>query len=200
MREIMVREAQSCDLKELVAKFIPEVIGKEIEKATSGIYPLQNTYIRKVKILKAPKFDLTKLMEVSHDGKGFFQHYDMLYNYCFSFLLNIVWLIVFCLSNKYCVLPDYRCMVTTVRRLGQRLSVQWETMLKQKLSLLKCLEHRQQQELTFGLQSVEWDFNFWNSYSICIHQWLWIAVCLRIFVNREQIILDMGLTGKQMLC
>ncbi len=65
MSEIMVREAQSCDLKELVAKFIPEVIGKEIEKATSGIYPLQNTYIRKVKILKAPKFDLTKLMEVS---------------------------------------------------------------------------------------------------------------------------------------
>ncbi len=28
----MVREAQSCDLKELVAKFIPEVIGKEIER------------------------------------------------------------------------------------------------------------------------------------------------------------------------
>jgi len=56
---------RSCDLKELAAKFIPEVIGKEIEKATSGIYPLQNTYIHKVKILKAPKFDLTKLMEVS---------------------------------------------------------------------------------------------------------------------------------------
>ncbi|CAM6050183.1 unnamed protein product [Sphagnum compactum] len=67
MREIMVRKAQSCDLKELVAKFIPEVIGKEIEKATSGIYPLQNTHIRKVKILKAPKFDLTKLVEVHGD-------------------------------------------------------------------------------------------------------------------------------------
>jgi small subunit ribosomal protein S3Ae len=65
MREIMVCEAQSCDLKELVAKFIRELIGKEIEKATSGIYPLQNTYICKVKILKAPKSDLTKLMEVS---------------------------------------------------------------------------------------------------------------------------------------
>ncbi len=61
----MVRDAQSCDLKELVAKFIPEVIGKEIEKATSDIYPLQNTYIRKVKILKVCKFDLMKLMEVS---------------------------------------------------------------------------------------------------------------------------------------
>ena len=40
------------------------VTGKEIEKACQGIYPLQNVYIRKVKILRAPKFDITKLMEV----------------------------------------------------------------------------------------------------------------------------------------
>lgn len=65
MREIMVNQASSCDLKDLVAKFIPESIGKEIEKATMGIYPLQNVYIRKVKILKSPKFDLGKLMEVN---------------------------------------------------------------------------------------------------------------------------------------
>lgn len=64
MREIMVNQATACDLKELVRKFIPEMIGKEIEKATSSIYPLQNVFIRKVKILKAPKFDLGKLMEV----------------------------------------------------------------------------------------------------------------------------------------
>jgi len=64
MVEIMVNQASSCDLKELVRKFIPEIIGKEIEKATSSIYPLQNVFIRKVKILKAPKFDLGKLMEV----------------------------------------------------------------------------------------------------------------------------------------
>ncbi|KAG5389716.1 hypothetical protein IGI04_031257 [Brassica rapa subsp. trilocularis] len=67
MSEIMVKEASSCDLKELVAKFIPEAIGKEIEKATQNIYPLQNVFIRKVKILKAPKFDLGKLMEVHGD-------------------------------------------------------------------------------------------------------------------------------------
>jgi len=67
MMEIMINQAQSCDLKDLVQKFIPESIGKEIEKATSGIYPLQNVYIRKVKILKAPKFDLGKLMEVHGD-------------------------------------------------------------------------------------------------------------------------------------
>ncbi|KAB5545028.1 hypothetical protein DKX38_013140 [Salix brachista] len=63
MREIMTAQSTSCDLKELVRKFIPESIGKEIEKATSSIYPLQNVFIRKVKILKAPKFDLGKLME-----------------------------------------------------------------------------------------------------------------------------------------
>lgn len=32
-----------------------------------GIYPLQNVAVRKVKVLKAPKFDLTKLMEVHGD-------------------------------------------------------------------------------------------------------------------------------------
>ncbi|XP_031278066.1 40S ribosomal protein S3a-like [Pistacia vera] len=67
MREIMIAQAASCDLKDLVQKFIPEMIGREIEKATSSIYPLQNVFIRKVKILKAPKFDLGKLMEVHGD-------------------------------------------------------------------------------------------------------------------------------------
>ena len=47
---------------------IPEYIGGEIEKACHGIFPLQNVYIRKVKMLKKPKFDLTKLMEMYGDG------------------------------------------------------------------------------------------------------------------------------------
>ena len=64
MFEIMTREATNCDLKELVLKFMPEAIGREIEKATRGIYPLQNVYIHKAKILKAPKFDLSKLLEL----------------------------------------------------------------------------------------------------------------------------------------
>ncbi|KAJ8768520.1 hypothetical protein K2173_022617 [Erythroxylum novogranatense] len=67
MREIMINQSSSCDLKDLVQKFIPESIGREIEKATSSIFPLQNVYIRKVKILKAPKFALGKLMEVHGD-------------------------------------------------------------------------------------------------------------------------------------
>jgi len=36
---------------------IPELIGKLIEKECNGIFPLSHVYIRKVKMLKAPKFD-----------------------------------------------------------------------------------------------------------------------------------------------
>jgi len=70
MVEIMSREGSACDMKELVQKFIPESIGKDIEKACVGIYPLTNVFVRKVKIIKAPKFDVTKLMEVHGDYSG----------------------------------------------------------------------------------------------------------------------------------
>merc|ERR1711977_706549 len=67
MVEIMKQHASTCDLKELVNKFVPEVIGKEIGKACSGIFPLQNVAVRKCKVLKAPRFDVAKLMEVHGD-------------------------------------------------------------------------------------------------------------------------------------
>eukprot|EP00127_Corallochytrium_limacisporum_P007518 Clim_evm40s253 gene=Clim_evmTU40s253 len=67
MVEHMTRESTVCDLKDLVKKFIPEQIGKDIEKQCESVYPLQNVFIRKVKILKKPKFDVTKLMEL-HGG------------------------------------------------------------------------------------------------------------------------------------
>jgi small subunit ribosomal protein S3Ae len=64
MVEILKNEAGKSDLKGLVNKFIAESIQKEIEKACQGVYPLQNVFVRKVKTLKAPKFDLTKLLEL----------------------------------------------------------------------------------------------------------------------------------------
>jgi small subunit ribosomal protein S3Ae len=67
MSDIITKESNT-DLKSLVQKFIPNSIGKDIEKKCQGIYPLQNVHIRKVKILKKPKFDLTKLMEVHGDS------------------------------------------------------------------------------------------------------------------------------------
>lgn len=42
MTDIIQREASSCTLTQLTSKLIPEVIGREIEKSTQGIYPLQN--------------------------------------------------------------------------------------------------------------------------------------------------------------
>ncbi len=64
MFEVMTRETVNEDLKGLVQKLMPEAIGREIEKACKGIFPLQNVFIRKVKVLKTPKMDLSKLLEL----------------------------------------------------------------------------------------------------------------------------------------
>ena len=68
MVEVMTQEASKVQLRELVKKLIPESIGKEIEKQAQGIFPLKDVLIRKVKILKKPKFDITKLMELHGEG------------------------------------------------------------------------------------------------------------------------------------
>jgi len=68
MREIMVREATSVTLQELVRKFIPEAIGTMIEKEANGIFPISNVFIRKVKLLQSPKFDPNSFRDL-HDKK-----------------------------------------------------------------------------------------------------------------------------------
>merc|ERR1712151_1491501 len=70
MTDIMADEAGKVLLRDLVKKLVPESIGRRIEKETQGIFPLTNVMIRKVKILKKPKFDITKLMELHGDGGG----------------------------------------------------------------------------------------------------------------------------------
>jgi len=69
MVEIITREVASNDVKEVVNKLIPDSIAKDIEKACHGIYPLHDVYIRKVKVLKKPRFDLGKLLELHGDSK-----------------------------------------------------------------------------------------------------------------------------------
>merc|ERR1711976_137475 len=68
MTDIMIREVSSSSLKEVVNKLLPDSIGKDIEKACQGIYPMHDVYVRKVKILKKPKFDVGKLLELYGDG------------------------------------------------------------------------------------------------------------------------------------
>ncbi|WBW72226.1 40S ribosomal protein S3a [Schizosaccharomyces osmophilus] len=69
MFQVIQNQTTSCSMRELVQKLIPEVVGREIEKATNGIFPLQNVLVRKVKILKAPKHDAQRLLEL-HGGEG----------------------------------------------------------------------------------------------------------------------------------
>ena len=68
MVEIMIRESSASDLKEVVSKLIPDSIGKDVEKACQSIYPLHDVHIRKVKVLKKPKLDVGKLMELHGEG------------------------------------------------------------------------------------------------------------------------------------
>merc|ERR1712201_25157 len=64
MVEVMQREAAASSLQEVVSKLIPDSIGRDIEKSCQGIFPLQDVFVRKVKILKKPKFDIGKLIEL----------------------------------------------------------------------------------------------------------------------------------------
>jgi len=64
MMEKMAKEASSTDFKDLCNKLINGDIGGDIVKKTMGIYPLKDVHIRKVKVLKKPKFDQGRLMEM----------------------------------------------------------------------------------------------------------------------------------------
>lgn len=70
MVDRMGYEANSVTLAELVQKLLAGSIGREIEKATVTIYPLTNVYVRKVKMLRAPKIDLPKLLELHGHTAG----------------------------------------------------------------------------------------------------------------------------------
>jgi small subunit ribosomal protein S3Ae len=76
MMEVMINEAQKSTFKELTKKLyailninyifysITESIGQQVLTECKKIFPLQNVIMKKVKLLKKPKFDLTKLMEL----------------------------------------------------------------------------------------------------------------------------------------
>jgi small subunit ribosomal protein S3Ae len=70
MVSIMAEEASKGDLRELMQKLIPGAIGKDIEKQVQQIFPMKDVYVFKAKMLKRPKFDLTKLMEVHTAAEG----------------------------------------------------------------------------------------------------------------------------------
>ena len=50
---------------------IPDSIRKDPEKTCQSIYPLHDIFVRKAKMLKKPKFELGKLLELHGEGSSF---------------------------------------------------------------------------------------------------------------------------------
>jgi len=69
MVEYMTELGNKGDLRSLVKTLTTVAVGSDIEKAASTIFPVKECYIRKVKVLKKPKFDVTALMEW-HNADG----------------------------------------------------------------------------------------------------------------------------------
>jgi small subunit ribosomal protein S3Ae len=63
MVSVMTELGTKGDLKALVKELISAPIGDQIAREASSIFPIKDCYIRKVKVLKKPKFDVTELME-----------------------------------------------------------------------------------------------------------------------------------------
>jgi len=70
MRELIVEETKSCSLKQVAHKFVDRHIEKRIGKECNRIFPLQNIYLKKVKMLKKPRFDFSRLMDMYSDKAG----------------------------------------------------------------------------------------------------------------------------------
>merc|ERR1711976_656408 len=68
MVDIITRDVTGSELKEVVNKLIPDTMADDIRKACNPIYPLKDVHIRKVKVLKKPRFDLGKLLEMHGDA------------------------------------------------------------------------------------------------------------------------------------
>merc|ERR1712216_163383 len=70
MVEVMQREVGQGQLKNLVQSLVVDKIESAMKTATSRIYPLEPIHIHKVKIVKKPKLDILKLMEIHDKDTG----------------------------------------------------------------------------------------------------------------------------------
>merc|ERR1719273_2980890 len=61
MVETINQEVQNGDIRALVTKLLPDSIAKDIEKKVSPIYPVHDCYVSKVKVIKKPKLDISRL-------------------------------------------------------------------------------------------------------------------------------------------
>lgn len=67
MTRVVNKEVSRSDVPSLIKKLSAETMGRTIEKQCQGIYPLQNVFVRKVKVIRAPKVDVARLLDL-HGG------------------------------------------------------------------------------------------------------------------------------------
>eukprot|EP00997_Jenningsia_sp_PLL12_P006813 NODE_3386_length_780_cov_65.532148_g2829_i0.p1 GENE.NODE_3386_length_780_cov_65.532148_g2829_i0~~NODE_3386_length_780_cov_65.532148_g2829_i0.p1 ORF type:complete len:257 (+),score=3.42 NODE_3386_length_780_cov_65.532148_g2829_i0:48-773(+) len=67
MKDIIRKTVSGGNIKDFCSNLTDNVIGTEIAKACAGVYPLQSSYIYKVKVLKTPKTDGNQIMESFYD-------------------------------------------------------------------------------------------------------------------------------------
>lgn len=73
--KIIQDELSTCDIPTLTLKLSSEVIGRQVEKASLSIYPLQNVLTYKVKVIRAPRGDLGRLLEL-HGGSDAIRDFE----------------------------------------------------------------------------------------------------------------------------
>lgn len=68
--EIMTQEEQTSDFKEIVNNLITDKVRKKHRKSCQSIYPFHDVFVRKAKMLKKPKFEFRKLVELHSEGSS----------------------------------------------------------------------------------------------------------------------------------
>lgn len=70
MTEEITKTVTRNPLEKVVRNLQQDAMGEDIRKACLGIFPLTGVNVRKVKVVRAPKFDQARLIEVVHGGSN----------------------------------------------------------------------------------------------------------------------------------
>jgi len=71
MREVIRNHVSSEDLKGVIRKLSQSAIGREIKKSCQLIFPLKTCLVEKVKVLRGPKRDVSRLLKIHELAAGF---------------------------------------------------------------------------------------------------------------------------------
>ena len=57
-------QVTNTDVRGVVTKLLPDSKASDITKAAASTYPLHEVHVQKVKVLKKPRFDVSKLLDM----------------------------------------------------------------------------------------------------------------------------------------